>query len=193
MGYRDPSIGGGGGDGGDSTQMPSLFQHPLQERRGVRDGPRRALAERCMAELELRDDDLLVDLCCGAEPLCAEILRSRRLRYQVVAVDPSADVLARLAEGTGMRAVRMDARSFAAFPARYDKILAFRAWAQLREPAVLAGLRLRLAERGVLLVVEPSPTGERGEDVAGALRAAGFAVRTSSSPECYDFFRASAR
>ena len=142
----------------------------------------RGLAAATIARLRLREDDLLVDLCCGAAAFDVAILRQRGLRDQIIGVDSSEERLARMPVHPGIRCVRMELATFCELPVQYDKILMVDTLAHLRAPAlVFAGLFERLRRGGVLLLVEGRGAGQqRTEEIPVQLRASGFEVEGDS-------------
>jgi SAM-dependent methyltransferase len=164
-----------------------------------RPAPVRAIGRAVVRLLRLEEADLLADLCCGTGLFCAEILRQRPLRYQIVAVDASQAMLERVHArcDPSIRAVAMDATAFSAFPVRYDKILVKDAVGELEDAGdLLWRIRERMGRRGRLLVVETAPDSQtalfkearrrweavalRPQEVAGLLERAGFRVATGS-------------
>lgn len=160
-----------------------------------RAAPVREVARAVVRALQLENDDLLVDLCCGTGLFCREILRQQALRHQVLAVDASQAMLDRLGAHSdpAVRSVTMDATEFSEFPVRYDKIFIKDAVRELPDAGGLfRRLRERLRPNGRLLVVESAPESQtslfkearrrwealapRPEELAGLLEQAGFRV-----------------
>jgi len=141
------------------------------------------------ALLELRPDDLLVQLGCAFPEQLLGLAALVPLRYQPLVVDPSPERLAPFASSPQLRFVAMDPLRFAAFPMQCDRILLEESLLGDERGAELArGLFARLQPAGRLLAVgtarppEGSPSfagARRRRDgcVARALEGAGFEVR----------------
>jgi hypothetical protein len=119
-----------------------------------------ALSMKMIEELRLDSDDFLVDLCCGKSCFSTGILEQVQLRHQILAVDPSQTTPACLPICAEIRSIAMDALSFSEYPIRCDKILLKDGIAAIDvrvRARLFAGLRDRLREDGILLLVNTVP------------------------------------
>jgi hypothetical protein len=141
------------------------------------------------ALLELRPDDLLVQLGCAFPDQLLALAALVPLRYQPLVVDPSPERLAPLASTPQLRLVAMNPLRFAAFPMQCDRILLEESLLQDERGAELArGLFTRLQPSGRLLAIGTARPPERDRSlaaprrrsdrcVARTLEGAGFEVR----------------
>lgn len=150
----------------------------------------RLLLGHLAALLELRPDDLLVQLGCAFPDQLLALAALVPLRYQPLVVDPSPERLAPFAATPQLRFVAMDPLRFAAFPMQCDRILLEESLLGDERGAELArGLFTRLQPAGRLLAVGTArpPEGARrlaaprrrsDRCVARTLEGAGFEVRS---------------
>jgi hypothetical protein len=155
------------------------------------------LLDRLLVLLELRPDDLLVQLGSARPDWLLALTKLVPLRYQALVVDPSADTWAPYADAPGLRFVAMEPLRFAAYPMQCDRILLEDGL--LRgdgAPELAARLFDRLTSTGRLLAVRaagvPSPSrrgaGEADGVAAQVLEGAGFDVRRAAAqPDAVDF------
>lgn len=160
-----------------------------------RPAPVESVTRAIVRALQLGEEDLLVDLCCGTGLFCREIVRQQPLRFQILAVDGSQAMLDRFCAraDAGIRPVAMDATAFAAYPVRCDKILIKDAVGDFPDVGDLfRRIRERLVPAGRLLVAETAPESQtplfkearrrwealalRSDEIAGLVERAGFRV-----------------
>jgi SAM-dependent methyltransferase len=120
------------------------------------DGVLLALARLLAHRIDITQDDLVADLCCGSGRFTRAFARVAALRTPLVAVDARAFLLAQLrSPDAEIRTSLMDPLEFARFPASYDCILMKDAFDQVRDPrALFLALRGRLEFGGRLAVVQ---------------------------------------
>ncbi len=164
----------------------------------VSDGILTALARLLAHRMDVTEDELVADLCCGSGQFTRAFAREARLRTPLVAVEARAALLAQLrSDDAEVRTSLMDPFAFARFPAFYDCVLMKDALGEIGDPVRLfLALRDRLEFGGRLAVVQSLGDGHadpliallrsRGieeidsSDVAAWQRAAGFVVTRSS-------------
>lgn len=159
------------------------------------------MSERMSELLALRPGERIADLGSGTGLFLRRLLPSGTAQTPVLAVDPSAAMLARLPDDPRLRAVHATAEQFAAdaVATPYDELDAITVKESVHHFSdlgrTLAGLAGRLAEGGRLLIVTlPPKTGyplfpaaydrfadwqPEPQEMAEMLRGAGLAVRLS--------------
>jgi hypothetical protein len=126
------------------ASSPRAALNPLPRVGAARAGPG-ALLWRLQALLQLRPDDLLVQLGCAFPDHLVALTEVVPLRYQPVVIDPSPKRLAPFSSQPRLRSVVMDPLRFAAYPMQCDRILVEDSLLQGGRSAVLedAGFEVR--------------------------------------------------
>jgi SAM-dependent methyltransferase len=120
--------------------------------------PMRGLVKEVLQDLSLEEADLLVDLSCGDGRFAGAILDEIQLRWQIIGVQASRELLLSGTGSVGIRPVPMDLEAFARFPVRYHKALLRSDFLPAPLPRdVLARLFHQLIPGGRIVVVEPAP------------------------------------
>ena len=182
----------------DVTATPAArIRRPPTAPAGPSNGVLRALARLLAHRLDITDDDLVADLCCGSGRFTRAFAREACLRTPLVAVDARAALLAEVSsEEVEIHTSLMDPLDFAQFPAFYDCIVMKDAFDEIRDPvALFSTLRERLAFGGRLAVVQSRADSHAGPlmtvlrsrgveeidsaEVAGLQQRAGFAAMRS--------------
>jgi hypothetical protein len=157
--------------------------YPLPRVGAARAGPG-ALLWRLQALLELRPDDLLVQLGCAFPDHLVALTEVVPLRYQPVVIDPSPKRLAPFSSQPKLRSVVMDPLRFAAYPMQCDRLLVEDSLLQEGRSAELAKrLYGRLYPQGRLVAVgaESPPPRARTGRICVVLEDAGFEVRRDAA------------
>ena len=133
-----------------------------------------------MALLELRPDDLLVQLGCACPDQLLALAALVPLRYQPLVIEPSPERLAPFASIPQLRFVAMDLLRFTAFPMQCDRILLEEPYLEDERGAELArGLFTRLNPSGRLLAVGRTGPSEGTRSLAAPRRRTdGWVART---------------
>jgi SAM-dependent methyltransferase len=144
------------------------------------DGVLRALARLLAHRVDITEDDLVADLCCGSGRFTRAFAREAGLRTPLVAVDARASLLAQLSCAAEIRTSLMDPLEFARFPAFYDCVVMKDAFGEIRDPrALFVTLRERLEFGGRLAIVQSLGDGH-AEPLIEILRSRGIEEIDSS-------------
>lgn len=109
-------------------------------------------------DLDLRKEDVLVDLGGGTGMYSKDILEQVPLENPVLLVDPFEEMLAHARDDARLECVCADALSFSAQPRRYDKVLMKEAVHHVDDrPRLFANLHERLTDEGAILLVHVPP------------------------------------
>jgi SAM-dependent methyltransferase len=118
----------------------------------------RCLTRKMIEKLRLREEDVFVDLGCGTGMYSLDILKQIRLKNPVIAVDPFAEMLAKIPPDAPLTPLQLDAATFARRPGTYDKILIKETVHHIDDKKELfSELHQRLAPGGILLLVHVPP------------------------------------
>ncbi|NES81144.1 MAG: methyltransferase domain-containing protein [Moorea sp. SIO2B7] len=116
-------------------------------------------ASKIIEYLNLSTTDILVDLGCGTGIYSKGILKQINLQNPIVCVDPSDNMLSKIALNSGMNPVNMDGITFSSQPGTYNRILIKEAIHHIEEKKLLFNnLLQRLANGGILLLLLLPPT-----------------------------------
>lgn len=115
-------------------------------------------ARKMAAQLELREDHVLVDLAGGTGIFARALLELVPLRERVICVDPYPEMLDQVPDGAHIRTVVDDALGFSQRSGTYDRILIKEAIHHVEERKELfENLHQRLRPGGILLLVHVPP------------------------------------
>jgi SAM-dependent methyltransferase len=118
----------------------------------------RALTSKMIEKLQLKEDDLLVDLGCGTGMYSLDILKQVSLKQPVIGVDPYPEMLAKIPGDAPIKRLVMDGLEFSRQPGSYDKILIKETVHHIAErDELFANLYERLKPGGILLLVHVPP------------------------------------
>jgi trans-aconitate methyltransferase len=118
----------------------------------------RALSSKMIEMLQLRPQDIFVDLACGTGMFSLDILKQVPLEKPAIGVDPYSQMLAKIPRGVPINTVQTDGLQFSRIPGHYDKILIKEAVHHITEREQLfANLHERLNPGGILLLVHVPP------------------------------------
>jgi SAM-dependent methyltransferase len=119
----------------------------------------RTLTTKMIEKLALQPDDVLLDLACGTGMYSLDILKQVPLKHPVQAVDPFAEMLAAIPEGSGLTPVCMDALAYSAKRNGYTKAFMKEAVHHVDDKAQLfANVYDSLPQGGAFLLVHVPPT-----------------------------------
>jgi trans-aconitate methyltransferase len=118
----------------------------------------RALTSKMIEKLQLKEDDLLVDLGCGTGMYSLDILKQVSLKQPVIGVDPYPEMLAKIPGDAPIKRLVMDGLEFSEQSGRYDNILIKETVHHITErDELFANLYERLTPGGILLLVHVPP------------------------------------
>lgn len=118
----------------------------------------RALTAKMIDKLQLRADDVLVDLGCGTGMYSVDILDQISLKNPVIGVDPFPEMLAGIPDGAAIMPIADDGLEFTRKPYAYDKVLIKETIHHIdRRDELFANLYRRLPDDGILLLVHVPP------------------------------------
>jgi hypothetical protein len=132
------------------------------------------------ALLDLKPDDLVVQLGCACPEQLLALAALVPLRYQPLVIDPSPERLAPFASIPELRFVAMDPLRFTTFPMQCDRILLEESYLEDDRGAELArGLFTRLNPSGRLLAIGTAWPSEAARSLAAPPRRTdGWVART---------------
>lgn len=118
----------------------------------------RALTSKMIEKLQLKEDDLLVDLGCGTGMYSLDILKQVSLKQPVIGVDPYPEMLAKIPGDAPIKRLAMDGLEFSRQPGSYDKVLIKETVHHIAErDELFANLYEHLTPGGILLLVHVPP------------------------------------
>ncbi|NKE69253.1 class I SAM-dependent methyltransferase [Candidatus Manganitrophus noduliformans] len=118
----------------------------------------RALTEKMIDKLRLRESDTFVDLGCGTGMYSLDILKQVPLKNKIIGVDPFAEMLAQIPQEAPMERHPLDAVVFSERPGSYDKVLIKETVHHIQDKERLfRNLHQRLTPGGILLLVHVPP------------------------------------
>ncbi|MGK7955488.1 MAG: class I SAM-dependent methyltransferase [Crocosphaera sp.] len=112
------------------------------------------LSHKIIEALQLKPQDILVDLGCGTGIYSKAIRAQINLENKIICVDPSDKMLEKITDNNNYQPVVKDAVEFANEPGQYDKILIKEMIHHIDDKEqLLQGLLHRLNEQGILLII----------------------------------------
>jgi ubiquinone/menaquinone biosynthesis C-methylase UbiE len=118
----------------------------------------RTLTSKMIDKLQLKEDDVLVDLGCGTGMYSLDILKQIKLKNPILGVDPYPEMLAAIPDDAPIEPIAMDGLDFAKESRSYDKVLIKETVHHIAErDELFTNIYKNLNPGGILLLVHVPP------------------------------------